>query len=153
MLSDVSNSLPPATVELACWMIRLSVYTPSAQSLVNFLIGPENGGRNSLRIVGHQLLFSHGESRITVLSTQRPWQWPIQNKKTYFSVLKQNNGVEFKSLLRSSAAARKLRRLVHRAAHTWRHWLLPHIAAPTACQLTKMMKSKTGERLISDRPE
>jgi hypothetical protein len=139
MVSDASNSLPPLSVEVTCWMIQLSIYTHQ-RSEPSVLTWPENGGRNSLRIVGHQLLFSHGDTQITVLYTQWPWQWQIQNKNVLFW----SNGVEFVSLLRSSAAAKKLRRVVHTTAHARRHWL-PHIAAPTADSWRRCPKSTIVE--------
>jgi len=73
-------------------------------------------------------------------------------QKTHFSfLLKHNNGLEFMSLLRSSGAARKLRRLVHRPAHAWRHWL-PNTAAPTADSWRRQW-SQRQLRLFSDTPE
>jgi len=124
-------------------LIRLSnLHTQRSEPCV--LIGPENGGSNSLRNVGYPLLFSHGGGRITVLSTQWPWQWQIQNKNDFSVLLKHNNCVEFMSLLRSSAEATKLRRLVHIAAHAWRHCLPTHCRADS-WQLTKMLKSTTVE--------
>jgi hypothetical protein len=71
MVSDVWNSLPLASVESDV-LIDTAVHLHTQRSEPCVLIGPANGGSNSLRIVGYQLLYSRGESRVTVLSTQWP---------------------------------------------------------------------------------